>query len=69
MRLLAQASDAQLRIGESILPVVVMDSGLASSTRPGMTAEIMSAALAYFPKCFAKNAMLRGQAISALALS
>jgi hypothetical protein len=29
MRHLAQASDAQLRIGESILPIVVMDSGLA----------------------------------------
>jgi hypothetical protein len=26
---LAQASDAQLRIGESILIIVVMDSGLA----------------------------------------
>jgi hypothetical protein len=25
----AQASDVQLRIGESILPIVVMDSGLA----------------------------------------
>jgi hypothetical protein len=29
MRHLAQASDAPLRIGESILPIVVMDSGLA----------------------------------------
>src|SRR3954451_405536 len=29
MRYLAQASDAQLRIGESILTIVVMDSGLA----------------------------------------
>src|SRR3979411_612737 len=29
MRHLAQASDAQLRIGESILIIVVMDSGLA----------------------------------------
>jgi hypothetical protein len=29
MRLLAQASDAQLRIGESILIIVVIDSGLA----------------------------------------
>jgi hypothetical protein len=29
MRLLAQASDAQLRIGESILTIVVIDSGLA----------------------------------------
>jgi 2-hydroxychromene-2-carboxylate isomerase len=29
MRLLAQASDVQLHIGESILPVVVMDPGLA----------------------------------------
>ena len=27
--ILAQASDVQLHIGESILPVVVMDSGLA----------------------------------------
>jgi hypothetical protein len=26
MRLLAQASDVQLHIGESILPIVVMDS-------------------------------------------
>src|SRR5438876_813342 len=32
MRLLAQASDAQLRIGESILIIVVMDSGLALRT-------------------------------------
>jgi hypothetical protein len=37
MRLLAQASDVQLHIGESILPIVVMDSGLATSPRPGMT--------------------------------
>jgi hypothetical protein len=48
MRRLAQASDVQLHIGESILPVVVMDSGLARSlssgahsrdplARPGMT--------------------------------
>jgi hypothetical protein len=29
MRLLAQASDVQLHIGESILIIVVMDSGLA----------------------------------------
>src|SRR5438034_7352741 len=29
MRLLAQASDAQLRIGESILTIAVMDSGLS----------------------------------------
>jgi hypothetical protein len=28
MRLLAQASDVQLHIGESILPAGVMDSGL-----------------------------------------
>jgi hypothetical protein len=31
--LLAQASDVQLHIGESILPVVVMDSGLARFAR------------------------------------
>jgi hypothetical protein len=30
MRHLAQASDAQLRIAESILAVVVMDSGLVA---------------------------------------
>ena len=37
MRRLAQATDAQLRIGESILPVVVMDSGFArKGSRPGM---------------------------------
>ena len=29
MRLLAQASDAQLRIGESILTIAAMDSGLS----------------------------------------
>jgi len=34
--------------------------------RPGMTAERLRA---YFFKCFAKNARLRGQAMSALALS
>jgi hypothetical protein len=33
MRHLAQASDVQLHIGESILPMVVMDSGLARFTR------------------------------------
>jgi hypothetical protein len=31
MRRLAQASDVQLHIGESILMIVVMDSGLARS--------------------------------------
>ena len=35
--------------------------------RPGMTAERLRAS--YFFKCFAKNARLRGQAMSALALS
>src|SRR5882724_5012197 len=40
MRRLAQASDVQLHIGESILPVVVMDSGLArKGSRPGMTVQ------------------------------
>jgi hypothetical protein len=39
MRRKAQATDAQLRVGESILPIVVMDSGLATSSRPGMTKE------------------------------
>jgi hypothetical protein len=34
MRLLAQASDVQLHIGESILPIVVMDSGLALTRAP-----------------------------------
>ena len=34
--------------------------------RPGMTAERLRA---YFFKCFAKSARLRGQAMSALALS
>jgi hypothetical protein len=32
MRHLAQISDAQLRIGESILPIVVLDSGLVLRT-------------------------------------
>src|SRR5690349_10542532 len=32
--------DAQLRIGESILTIVVMDSGLDASHRPGMTANL-----------------------------
>ena len=32
MRLLAQASDAQLRIGESITTIVSMDSGLVLRT-------------------------------------
>jgi len=38
--------------------------GSREDTRPGMTAEKF-----HFFKCLAKNAMLRGQAISALALS
>ena len=37
MRLLAQASDAQLRIGESILLIAVMDSGFEAAPHPGMT--------------------------------
>jgi hypothetical protein len=34
MRHLAQASDVQLHIGESILPIVAMDSGLATFVAP-----------------------------------
>jgi hypothetical protein len=37
MRHLAQASDVQLHIGESIRTIVVMDSGLIASRCPGMT--------------------------------
>jgi hypothetical protein len=43
MHHLAQASDAQMRIGESIIRTVVMDSGLDASHRPGMTAQIVPA--------------------------
>ena len=43
-----------------------MDSGLCLSAHPGMTVE--EAPAPYF-KCFAKNSMLRGQAMSALTLS
>jgi hypothetical protein len=37
MRREVQATDAQLRAGESMLAIVVMDIGLASSMRPGTT--------------------------------
>jgi hypothetical protein len=41
----ARASDAQLRIGESILTTVVMDSGFSPADCPGMTRVVFDGAL------------------------
>jgi hypothetical protein len=58
-RPLARASDAQLRIGESILTIVALDSGLDAARRPGMTGANKNPGIAAGVLHFLRNA-LRG---------